>query len=176
MTRVIRKSRVQSSREASDLLGAMFSAELTRPSKCLWLVSPWISDIPLIDNSTGSFEALESWGPRQVRLSEVLTTLAIRGSTIVVGTTPDDTNVTFLDRMRRFSSAHQQGDRLIVDLDETERLHEKSITADDFALVGSMNITNNGVFLREEFVEFRTDPEFVARARMDAFERFGGVL
>ena len=41
---------------------------------------------------------------------------------------------------------------------------------------GSMNITNNGVFVREEFIEFRRDEEFVARARMDAFERFGGVL
>ena len=39
-----------------------------------------------------------------------------------------------------------------------------------------MNITNNGVFVREEFIEFRRDEEFVARARMDAFERFGGVL
>ena len=54
--------------------------------------------------------------------------------------------------------------------------HEKAITGDDFVVVGSMNITNNGVFVREEFLEFRVDEEFVARSRMDAYERFGGVL
>jgi hypothetical protein len=39
-----------------------------------------------------------------------------------------------------------------------------------------MNITRNGIFVREEYLELRTDEEFVARARMDAFDRFGGRL
>ncbi len=45
-----------------------------------------------------------------------------------------------------------------------------------FALAGSMNITFNGIQLREELVDLRTDQAYVAQARMDAFDRFGGVL
>ena len=33
-----------------DLLQMLFLSELLAPSRCLWLVSPWISDIPVIDN------------------------------------------------------------------------------------------------------------------------------
>ena len=55
-------------------------------------------------------------------------------------------------------------------------LHTKSIVADDFALVGSMNLTYTGVHLREEYLELRTDQEFVSQARIDAFESFGGIL
>jgi phosphatidylserine/phosphatidylglycerophosphate/cardiolipin synthase-like enzyme len=55
-------------------------------------------------------------------------------------------------------------------------LHAKSIVADDFALVGSMNLTYTGVHLREEYLELKTDPEFVAEARISAFESFGGIL
>ena len=176
MTRVIRKSRARSSREAATLLGAIFAAELIRPSSCLWLVSPWISDIPVIDNTTNSFEAVRSYGPRPVRLSEVLVTLAGLGSTVVVGTTADATNNTFRQRARRLFDDRGLGSRLIVDVDSSGELHEKAITGDDFVVSGSMNITNNGVFVREEFIEFRSDEEFVARSRMDAYERFGGVL
>jgi hypothetical protein len=39
-----------------------------------------------------------------------------------------------------------------------------------------MNITYNGIFVREEFVQLRTDDDFVSRARMDAYDRFGGRL
>lgn len=176
MTRVIRKSRARSSREAANLLGSIFAVELIRPSRCLWLVSPWISDIPIIDNTTNGFEAVRTFGPRPVRLSEVLVTLAGLGSTVVVGTTSDATNNAFRQRTRRLFEDRGLATRLSIDIDSSGELHEKAITGDDFVVSGSMNITNNGVFVREEFVEFRSDEEFVARSRMDAYERFGGVL
>jgi hypothetical protein len=176
MNRVIRKSKSQSSREAANLLGAIFTAELTKPSSCLWLVSPWISDIPILDNSTFSFEGVRAWGPRAIRLSEMLMTLADRGSTVVIGTTSDATNNAFRQRAHRLFEDRGLESRLLIDVDASGELHEKAITGDDFVVVGSMNITNNGVFVREEFIEFRLDEEFVARSRMDAYERFGGVL
>jgi hypothetical protein len=176
VTRVIRKSRARSSGEAATLLGAIFVAELIRPSVCLWLVSPWISDIPVIDNTTNSFEAVRSLGPRPVRLSEVLVSLAGLGSTIVVGTTSDATNNTFRQRVHHLFDDRGLSSRLLIDVDSSGELHEKAITGDDFVVSGSMNITNNGVFVREEFIEFRCDEEFVARSRMDAYERFGGIL
>ena len=176
MSRVIRKSLQRSSTEAARLLAAVFTTELIAPSRCLWLVSPWISDIPMIDNRTDSFDVLRALGPREVRLSEVLTTLAEEGTTVVVGTTSDPTNLPFRQRLGRLFEEHGVSDRLVLDVDQTLALHEKAITGDDFVIAGSMNITNNGVFVREEFVELRTEREFVARSRMDAYERFGGVL
>ena len=68
MSRVIRKSRAQSSQEVFDLLAAMFAAEMVRPSACVWVVSPWISDVGLLDNAAGDFPALTRFGRRQIRL------------------------------------------------------------------------------------------------------------
>ena len=39
-----------------------------------------------------------------------------------------------------------------------------------------MNLTFSGVHLREEYLELRTDQEFVSQARIDAYESFGGTL
>ena len=38
--------------EIPDLLQTIFAALLLSPSRNLWLVSPWISDIPVLDNRT----------------------------------------------------------------------------------------------------------------------------
>ncbi len=46
------------------------------PSRCLWLVSPCISDIPVIDNNANTFLCLEpSWTRTRIRLSQLLATL-----------------------------------------------------------------------------------------------------
>jgi len=103
-------------------------------------------------------------------------TLAQLGTTVVVGTTSDATNKAFQQRTRRLFEDRALTGRLIIDIDPSNELHEKAITADDFVVAGSMNITNNGVFVREEFIEFRSEEEFVARSRMDAYDRFGGLL
>jgi hypothetical protein len=111
-----------------------------------------------------------------IRLSEVLVSLAEAGAMVVVGTTDADSNHTFRSRLQTAFSDRALEAHLVLDIDSSDELHEKAITTDDSAISGSMNITNNGVFVREEFIEFRTDESFVARARMDAYERFGGVL
>lgn len=176
MTRVIRKSRNRASEEAAALLEAVFATELASASRCLWVVSPWVSDVPLIDNRSGSFGALEAWGPRWVRLSEVLLTLARSGTFVVIGTTEAESNAGFLSRLRTSFADDSLSDRLLVDIDASNELHEKSIITDDAVIVGSMNITNNGIFVREEYVELRIDEAYVARSRMDAFDRYGGVM
>lgn len=176
MNRVIRKSQSASASEAADLLAGLFSAELSLPSACIWLVSPWISDVELIDNSTGGFDALARHGRRPIRLAEILVTLATQGTHIVVGTTTDDHNTRFLQRLRVLAEDLRVADKLTISIDTTDNLHTKALTADDFALSGSMNITFNGIQIREELIDLRTEPSYVAEARMSAFERFGGVL
>ncbi len=176
MSRVIRKSQNASASEAATLLSGIFSAEICSPSKCLWLVSPWISDVELLDNSAGDFDSLTRFGKRGVRLAEVLVTLASHGCHVVVGTTTDGHNVRFLDRIANLAEDLRLERKLTLSIDASENLHTKALTGDDYALAGSMNLTYNGIKVREEFLDLRTEPEFVAQARMDAFDRFGGEL
>lgn len=49
-----------------ELLQTMFVAEVVKPGEEIWIVSPWISNVVLIDNRTGSFDALNpEWGRRE---------------------------------------------------------------------------------------------------------------
>ncbi|MGW6442603.1 phospholipase D-like domain-containing protein DpdK [Lentzea sp. NPDC055074] len=176
MNRVIRKSRAQSSGEVLEMLGALFSAELVQPSRCLWLVSPWVSDVEILDNTSGTFTALTRFGHRPIRLVEVLVTLAAAGATIVVATTPDPNNDVFRRRLETFQKDIGISKKINVVVDRTGKLHTKALTGDDYVVAGSMNITYSGINLREEHVELHTDESYVAQARMDAFDRFGGVL
>lgn len=176
MSRVIRKSTAQSAGEVLDLLGALFAAELVAPSRCLWLVSPWISDVEMVDNQAGTFPAFTRFGRRRIRLAEILCTLATCGTHVAIGTTADRHNDAFLHRMDVLAKDLRVEHAITTDIDPTGALHSKALTGDDYALTGSMNITYNGINLREEHVDLRTDPDFVAQARMDAHDRFGGVL
>lgn len=175
-TRIIRKSQSHSSGEASDLLGAVLAAEVAVPSTTLWLISPWVSDISLLDNTTGAFTDLVRWGNRHIGLAEVLVTLAEAGTTVVIGTTPDRHNRFFLNRLNSLAYDLHVSGNVIVDVDKRNELHTKSVIGDDFVIIGSMNLTMNGVFLREEYVELKTGTEDVTQARLDAVERFGGRL
>jgi phosphatidylserine/phosphatidylglycerophosphate/cardiolipin synthase-like enzyme len=176
VNRVIRKSRAHSAGEVLEMLGALFSAELVEPSRCVWLVSPWVSDVEVLDNSAGMYSTLTRFGRRPIRLIEVLVTLAAEGAFVVVATTPATQNDTFLRRLEGLRKDLRVEDRIRVVVDHSGKLHTKALTGDDYAVAGSMNINYTGIHLREEQVELRTDESYVAQARMDAFDRFGGVL
>jgi hypothetical protein len=161
-----------SARQVPDLLQVIFAAELLCPSKCIWLVSPWISDIPVLDNRTNGFSALDpQWARTQVSLSQVLGRLLELGTTIHISTRPDDHNEGFLSRMRRFA----ESDQLPLYLHSAEELHEKGILGEEYYLSGSMNFTFNGISLNEEAVHYSVDPAFVAENRIMLSERWGGA-
>lgn len=160
-----------SARQVPDLLQIVMVAELLRPSRCLWLVSPWVSDIPVIDNRTNGFSTLEPlWARARVRLSQVLTRLMEGGTTVHVATRPVEHNAAFLDRLRR--SAEPEGLPLVVH--PVEDLHEKGILADGFYLSGSMNFTFSGISLNEEAVHYFVDAAVVAQHRILFAQRWGG--
>ena len=59
-----------------ELLVNLFIAELIDPSPKVWFVSPWISDLTIIDNSSGSFNSLNpDWNGKKVLLTTILTIL-----------------------------------------------------------------------------------------------------
>jgi phosphatidylserine/phosphatidylglycerophosphate/cardiolipin synthase-like enzyme len=167
--RVIRKSRLAGLRDARTLLEIVLAAECVEPSEVLWVISPWISDVPVFDNRGGSFRVvLADAGERDVRLSEVLVRLAENGSTVVVATRDDDKNAPFLAAL-----ANHTSDRGTIDVLTSNDLHEKTLAGDDFVLSGSMNFTQAGLDWNEEQVTLDTDPETVAAARRDLRSRWG---
>lgn len=175
--RVIRKSATASGRDAIDLLASLFALELLQPSRCLWAISPWVTDLPLIDNRFGGFPALDRFGRRVVTLAEVLVSLADRSAMIVVATRQDVINAAFTARLARLADEHGVTSRMtVVTVSEEQRLHDKALAADDFVVAGSMNFTFAGALLNEEQVQLHTDEAYVAATQKDLYQRFGGTL
>lgn len=161
-----------SPRQIPELLQTVFVAELLIPSRCLWLVSPWVSDIPIIDNTANNFLALEpSWSRSRIRLSQVLLTLAEKGTTIHVATRTDTHNRSFMESLKMMADVKG----LTVQLHQQEELHAKGLVGDSFAINGSMNFTFNGITVNEEEVNYYTDPKAIAERKIILTERWGGV-
>jgi phosphatidylserine/phosphatidylglycerophosphate/cardiolipin synthase-like enzyme len=161
------------SRQIPDLLQTIFAGELLAPSRCIWLVSPWISDIPLIDNRGNTFLSLVPQWPRTtVRLSQILVHLLEQGTTIHIALEDETHNTSFLENLR----AGTGGRTLPLRLHITPDLHEKGILGDTFYLSGSMNLTYNGITSNEEMIHYITDPQDIAANRLVFRERWGGEL
>jgi hypothetical protein len=154
-------------REIPDLLQSIFAAELLVPSTQLWIVSPWISDIPLIDNEAGSFSSIEpEWPPIRIRFSQVLQALIERGTRITIATRDVDHNRPFRDALESLVSA------TTLTFVYAEELHEKGILGDAFFLNGSMNFTYNGVHVNSEILHLITDPATIAEAHITMRDRW----
>lgn len=162
-----------SARQVPDLLQNIFVAELLCPSRCVWLVSPWVSDIPIIDNRTNGFFALDTrWVRAKVSLSQVLARLLELGTTVHIATRRDEHNEAFVHRMRVLAEPGMLPLRIHVG----ETLHEKGILGDGFYLSGSMNFTFNGISLNEEAVHYSVAPAIIAENRIVFVDRWGGAV
>src|SRR5262245_46950128 len=131
MKRQFLQSSVDSRNGARELLQIVFAAELLNPSRCLWIVSPWLRDIPVLDNSTGSFLYLCSDFPQtEIRLSRVLRELIQRGTTVVIATRPDAGNQHVVEGLRGI------GNQNAFHFHERSELHAKGIVGDRYSLIG----------------------------------------
>ncbi len=146
-----------------DFLQSLFIAELLRPSGRLWISSPWISDVELVDNRARQFGTLcPDWPAARVRLSRVLESLLERGTSVTIVLNDSPHNDEFLERLQSLRRVY--GDSLVVKRSAT--LHEKGIVGDWFSLSGSMNLTYNGVYVNEERLVYTCDPERVKERRV----------
>lgn len=158
-------------RQLSDLLQAIFTAELLSPSRCLWLVSPWVSDIPVLDNRAHAYVTLNPGWPRgDVRLSAILATLLDAGTTVHLAVRPDSHN---RDLIERLQARDPRGEWPLF-LHQADDLHEKGLLGEEFYLSGSMNFTYNGIRINEEAVHFHTSAAVVSENRLVMTRRWGG--
>jgi phosphatidylserine/phosphatidylglycerophosphate/cardiolipin synthase-like enzyme len=170
--RRIFKNQVTGADTLKELLQTMFVAEMLRPAGVVWIVSPWVSNVVLIDNRSGNFDALNpEWGRREVRLADVLGALMNRGSDVRIVTRNDESNQGFLARLREMAEQQSLLDRMKITIHDP--VHTKGILLSGSLLMGSMNLTYNGMVINDEWVEFSVDREDVARTRLE-FQRYPG--
>ena len=170
--RSLRTTAFASREELADALQSVFVAEVLVPSTPLWIVTPWISDVPIIDNRAGRFTGLIPALPqRWIRLGEILEQNLTRGGSLVIACRPDDHNRSFTDQLRRRIREIGCEQRLLVSL--SAELHEKGILSATVLLSGSMNLTYNGLRKLEEVIHLTDESDAVARARAAYQDRWG---
>lgn len=155
-------------RLVNDLLQTLFVTELIDPSSELLVLSPWISDITVIDNSAGQFKTiLPAMPARPLRFTEILTELARRGTKVRIIIRNDEKNVGVRTRINDLPVSGPRPQILIRD-----NLHDKGLLSDRFHVHGSMNFTYFGQAVNEEGVTVTSDPDAIARARLDYQGRY----
>ncbi len=165
-TRKIYKGAVTSQHAVREVLTMVFAQELLAPSREVFIVAPWISNVVIFDSQIGQYATLNpEWGKREIRLVDVLVSIVSNGTKLSIHTRPDDHNRIF---KRRIQEAF--GDAGLLDqlhwTDSNSLLHTKGIWTDRVLIDGSMNLTENGVSLNEEVVTVSFDSEQIAAARV----------
>lgn len=176
-SRLIVKSAEGNREEVRDLLESILAVELLSPGTELWLVSPWITDLPILDNRSGSYSGLDpTWPKRHRSLAELLGNLLEHSpkTKLLVVTRPseDSSTARFCERLRNIIGLSGNLDRLSLN-DRRANLHTKGLIGDQVALSGSMNFTNNGISVLEETVQFQIDEQTVSQFLMSFHEHYG---
>lgn len=156
-----------------DLLQSLFAAELLSPSRRLWMLFGWISDIPLLDNRVRQFSALQpDWPAAEIRLSLILKALLEKGGSVVLILREVKHNLEFVDRIGALRSQYPDRLRLYM----APEVHDKGILGDDFLVSGSMNLTFNGVTVNDEHISLRTDPASIEEWRIALEQKWKELL
>lgn len=161
------------SRAILDALQTLLLRELLRPSPELWILSAWISDVEVVDNSARAFSAIcPDWPAGPIRLSRVIASLLDQGSRVAVVLRDVDYNVQFVRTLRNLQS--RSNGPLGIAL--SPGAHEKSVVGEDYILGGSMNLTFGGLTANDEHVLLRADRRAAAARRLALRERWEASL
>jgi phosphatidylserine/phosphatidylglycerophosphate/cardiolipin synthase-like enzyme len=175
LQRRIFKTALTGTETTRELLQTMFVGEILNQVQIdqahkIWIVSPWVSNIMIIDNRSGNFDCLNpEWGRREIRLGDLLISLMTRGIEVFVVTRDVEQNKGFLSSFKGLVEEHALGDQHKVIL--RDQLHTKGILLSKSQLLGSMNLTHYGLEINDESIIFSTDVEDVAQTRLE-FERY----
>jgi len=162
-------------REAlADVMSTCFIAELLAPSDPLWLISAWISDVELIENSGGAFEALApDWPKGPVKLSAILQRLLELGGHVFVAMMDNQHNDAFILRLK---AMQQQPFGQQLRFAVSPQLHQKCMCGERFAIRGSMNFTRNGLNAKEEQMTVTLDSAEVQKLRFELHDRWEAAV
>ena len=166
-TRLIHRSAARPNRMISETVALLFTAELIAPGNRLMIVTPWISDVPILDNRCGGLSSLEpSWASTTIRLSKVLRVLLQKDVSVQISCGPGIREDNFLGVIKEMAGRDGSLDSLTIRRASADRYsefdHEKAVIADNWAVFGSMNLTYRGVELNGELVTVTRDLQKVA--------------
>ncbi len=147
---------------SAQLVGLMIKPEL------IWLVSPWVSDFPILDNRSGNWDSVEpSWGDREIGFLELLTSAINGGCPLRLVTKDDGKSISFISQLKN---------RLLTSADfknlSTGNVHSKGLLTHSFFLKGSMNYTYSGANLNDEHLMLTTDGTMISEALLEFEERY----
>jgi len=169
--RKIFKNATTSQSAVQEALAFVFTQELLLPSEHVFVVAPWISNIPILDNHQGGFAALNPEWPRaDIHFVEVLATLATRGAQLHLHVGTDSHNRYFESKLKE--ALTDAGVSAQCQWKAHRHLHTKGILTDQVLVSGSMNFTRNGIRLLDESVDICFASEIVgeARAHFESYE------
>lgn len=146
-----------------DLLQSLFTMEVLRPSRCVWMLFGWISDLEIIDNRARQFAALRpDWPATGIRLVEVLEAVLERGGSIALVIRDVEHNRRFFERTAALRARYPRSFRSGL----FPEVHEKGLLGDDYLVSGSMNLTHNGITVNDEHITLRTDRPSIEEWRL----------
>ena len=175
--RIIHRLAERPNRAIAEAIESLAVAELIEPGKRFVVVSPWISDFPIIDNRGGEFSSLDStWTATRVTFSSFLRSLLRRGVRVLVACGQGRSEIDFIERVRSGSVQDGTSDLLTLRVSEfdSSRLleHEKALVSDEWVVHGSMNLTYRGVEVNGEIVTISSDSAHVAELTTTIMELF----
>lgn len=154
-------------RQFREVLGGVMVGLLLNPES-IWLVSPWLSDFPLLDNCSGQWDALEpSWGSREVSFNEVLGRLVSGGCQLRVVTRDDSYSRKFIQQLSNRLLIEHDFEYLISD-----DLHTKGLLTRSCFLEGSMNYTWSGTNRNDEHVMLNSNPQIISQTLLEFEDRY----
>ena len=159
--------------ELTQLLHGIVVAELLSPSRDFWLVTPWVSNVGVLEDTHGRFRQVNPTGGRQLDLISFLNALLEAGTrvTVVTRTPAQPETAMFLRSLASACAGLPSAANLR--LIGREDLHAKGLLGDEYAVSGSMNFTWRGMHQNEELVHFHRDPAKVAWLRERFADEFG---
>jgi hypothetical protein len=156
-----------------ELIQIIFASELLSPSEeKIWLVSPWISNVEIFDNRSGNFSDINpDWGRTAIRLQDVIIEILKRNGNIalVSDAYEDEHNDKFFSVLQDKAQQNLVSDQITII--KPKNLHTKGFLFQHGFLSGSMNLTYNGLEIKDEQIMYDRDPEGRAQARV-AFEEY----
>lgn len=143
-----------------DMLQNLLVSEVMAPSKAVWIVSPWMRNVPVIDNRTGGFNWIDDlWANRVVYLLDWVEVMCNRGASVSLVTTSDEKDQDFLrsarDAQTRVArrSCLRLVEKMSVGQASSGGMHAKFLLTDRWAWQGSMNFTMPGLKTHQEVVQ-----------------------
>lgn len=144
--------------QLTNCLCSLVALELLYPSREMFLVSPWLTNVPILNNQYGQFRTINGGqSGRSLGLGDVLALLSEQGCKVYLITRPDEHNRAFLQNLPNS-----------IQVKKLQDLHDKGWVTKRFYLRGSMNFTYSGININSESIEVTTEEQAVAKAMIEA--------